>query len=100
MTTTPRRSSIPKVTTEQDDDKAATEAAAGTAAAEPEPAPEPEPAKAEESGTRYLNVTGGPLVYDREGHQVAGGDWTPPVNLDAIGQRQRRLDHLRPPSAL
>lgn len=53
-----------------------------------------------ESGTRYLNTTGGPLVYDRDGRQVGGGEWTPPVNLDAIGQQQRRLKHLLPPSAV
>lgn len=99
MTTTPRRSSVPRPT-DDDDGKAAAQAAAGTESTPAEPAPEPESAKAEESGTRYLNVTNGPLVYDRDGHQVGGGEWTPPVNLDAIGQRQRRLDHLLPPSAM
>lgn len=64
------------------------------------PADEPEPEREQESGTRYLNITRSPLVYDRDGRQVGGGEWTPPVNLDAIGQAQRRLNHLLPPSAL
>jgi hypothetical protein len=52
------------------------------------------------SGTSYLNVTTGPLVYSREGHTVGAGEWTPEVNLDAIGQAARRNSFLLPPSAL
>ncbi len=53
-----------------------------------------------ETGTEYLNVTAGPLVYDHAGHIVGGGEWTPPVHLDAIGQAARRNNYLLPRSAL
>lgn len=62
------------------------------------PAPEPEPKT--DSGTEYLNVTSGPVTYTRDGHQVGGGEWTPPVNLDAIGQAARHNRLILPRSAL
>lgn len=74
--------------------------AVGGQDADPEPEPEKAPEKAPESGTLYLNTTPGPLVYDKAGHMVGGGEWTPPVNLDAIGQAARRRNYLLPPSSL
>lgn len=68
----------------------AEETAAEEATAEPE----------KDSGTEYLNVTAGPITYDRDGRQVGGGDWVGPLNLDAIGQAARRAGHLLPRSAL
>lgn len=52
------------------------------------------------SGTKYLNVTEGPVVIDKDGHQVDAGTWTDPVNLDAIGQHARSKGYLLPISAL
>jgi hypothetical protein len=71
-------------------------------AAEDKPAEEKraEPKTATASGTAYLNTSGGPLVFDKLGHQVAAGEWTPEVNLDKIGQAARRAGHLQPRSAL
>lgn len=53
-----------------------------------------------DSGTAYLNTTAGPLVYDKAGHTVAGGEWTPEVNLDAIGRPLRQRRFLLPISEL
>lgn len=52
------------------------------------------------NGTRYLNTTSGPVVYDKDGHQVDAGGWTPPINLDAVGKAARKAEHLLPESAL
>jgi len=46
--------------------------------------PTPQPAKGSKSN--YLNTTTGPVIYDAEGHQVAAGEWTGPIQLDEIGQ--------------
>lgn len=51
-------------------------------------------------GTRYLNTTSTPLVYDRQGHQVDAAGWTPEITLDAVGKAARKAGHLLPPSAL
>ena len=51
-------------------------------------------------GTAYLNTTAGPLVYDKDGHQVDAAGWTPEINLDDVGRAARRAGHLLPPSAL
>lgn len=53
-----------------------------------------------ESGTVYLNVSGGPLLYTAEGHHVDAHAWTPSVNLDRIGRAARDRGFLRPPSSL
>lgn len=78
----------------------------------PAPAPRPTAAKADDkpaaksddkpasSGTAYLNASGGPMVYDRAGHTVGAGEWTPEINLDKIGQAARSAGHLLPKSAL
>jgi hypothetical protein len=55
---------------------------------------------ADESGTRYLNVTSGSVLYSKAGNLVGPGEWTPPVHLDALGQAARSNGHLLPPSAL
>jgi hypothetical protein len=52
------------------------------------------------SGTRYLNTTNGPLVYDAEGHMVDGGAWIEVSALDAVGRGLREHGYLLPPSAL
>ena len=52
------------------------------------------------NGTRYLNTTNGPVVYDRDGHQVDAGAWTPPINLDTVGKAARKAEYLLPESAL
>jgi hypothetical protein len=52
------------------------------------------------SGTEYLNTTSGWLVYDKDGHGIAGGEWTPAVNLDAVGKALRAANHLMPRSAI
>lgn len=52
------------------------------------------------SGTAYLNVSGGPLVYDRAGHTVAAGEWTPEINLDKLGKAARQNGYLLPRSEL
>jgi len=77
-------------------------AAPPTATAEPDQAAadKPGPIEPAEHGTAYLNVSGGPLVFDKDGHQVDDGAWTPPVNLDAVGQRARAMNFLLPRSAL
>jgi hypothetical protein len=54
----------------------------------------------EDSGTDYLNVSGGPLVFDKDGHQVDADAWTGPINLDAVGRAARANDFLLPRSAL
>ncbi len=56
--------------------------------------------KESSSGTEYLNTSGGPLVYDKDGHMIGGGEWTPAINLDAIGKGARGAGHLLPRSAL
>lgn len=52
------------------------------------------------SGTAYLNVSGTPLVYDNEGHQVDAGTWTPEINLDKVGRALRKGGLLLPRSEL
>lgn len=52
------------------------------------------------SGTRYLNVTNGFIVYDKIGHGVAGGDWVEISGLDAVGKRARSRGYILPQSAL
>jgi hypothetical protein len=52
------------------------------------------------SGTRYLNTTNGPVVYDAEGHSVDGGAWIELSGLDAVGRAARQHGHLMPQSAL
>lgn len=52
------------------------------------------------NGTRYLNTTSTPLVYDKEGHQVDAHGWTPGINLDAVGKAARQAGHLLPESAV
>lgn len=52
------------------------------------------------SGTKYLNTTNVPVVYDKAGHQVDAHAWTPEINLDAIGKAARKAGHLLPASAL
>lgn len=64
-----------------------------------EPVTEAPAAEEEKSGTAYLNVSGGPVVYDSEGHQVDNASWIT-TNLDKIGQNARRRGYLLPRSAL
>lgn len=80
------------------DDQKPAEEKTGTAAA-PKTATRSDDSKPS-SGTAYLNVSGGPLVYDREGHQVAAGEWTPEINLDKLGRAARQNGYLRPRSEL
>lgn len=93
------------------DDGAATSAASGGSdapAAKPEPDPSAHRSSGSEastesgksSGAVYLNVSGGPLVYSRDAAMVEADGWTPPVNLDELGQRQRRNRFLLPRSEL
>jgi hypothetical protein len=72
------------------------------AEAEKPEAPKTTAAKADApvNGTRYLNTTGVPMVYDKAGHQVDAGAWTPPINLDTVGKAARKAGHLLPESAL
>lgn len=84
-------------------DKADDAAATSTATADPDTTPAPakdDDGGSRSSGTSYLNVSGSVLVYDREGHSVGIGEWTPEVSLDAIGQAARRRDYLLPISAI
>ena len=52
------------------------------------------------TGTKYLNTTNTPLIYDGKGHQVDAHAWTPAITLDTIGRSARKAGLLLPASAL
>lgn len=55
---------------------------------DPETGPDTKPTPQSGKGPKsnYLNTTTGPVSYDAEGHQVAAGEWTGPIQLDEIGR--------------
>lgn len=71
-----------------------------TTAAKAEEGDKPGPVEAKDSGTEYLNVSGGPLVYTKDGHQVDAGGWTPAVTLDDVGRAARKRGYLATKSEL
>jgi len=62
----------------------------------PETTPDSKPTPQSGKGPKldYLNTTTAALTYDAEGHQVAGGEWTGPVQLDEVGQRAVESGYL------
>jgi hypothetical protein len=51
-------------------------------------------AKPRGGATRYLNISGSPIVYDVEGHSVAAGEAIEASRLDAVGQAALEHGHL------
>lgn len=80
--------------------KTDTRGAAEKAAEKPAEKPAARSSAKSGSGTRYLNTTNSPLVYDKDGHQVDAHSWTEEITLDAIGKAARKAGHLLPESAV
>lgn len=72
----------------------------GITAPKAETEEKPGPVEDKDSGTAYLNVSGGPLVYTKDGHMVDADGWTPATSLDAVGKHLREKGYLKPKSAL